>query len=133
MARPSDYTPETADAICELLADGDSLRKICSQDGMPNKSTVFRWLAANEEFRDQYARARESQADSYVDDITDIADTAKPEDAAVARLRIDARKWAAGKLRPKAYGDKLDLQHTGPNGGAIQIEAVEWRVVTQSE
>jgi len=80
---------------------------------MPNKATVFRWLGAHPEFRDQYARARESQADSYVDDIADIADLAKPEDVAVARLRVDARKWAAGKLRPKVYGDKLDIEQTG--------------------
>lgn len=74
MARPSTFTEEVAGLICERLADGESLRSICSQEGMPSKSMVFRWLAANEAFRDQYARAREAQADTLFDEILDIAD-----------------------------------------------------------
>ncbi|WP_211216090.1 hypothetical protein [Brevundimonas naejangsanensis] len=95
-----------ADAICERLADGESLRSICSDDEMPAKSTVFKWLGLIPAFADQYARARETQADSLADDIVDIADNKalEPNDK---RVRIDARKWLAGKLRPKAYGDKV--------------------------
>jgi len=111
MGRTSEYTQETADSICEQIADGRSLRSICADVGMPDKATVFRWLAAHETFRDQYARARESQADSLFDDILEIADTA--EDAQLARLRVDARKWMAGKLKPKVYGDKIGLDHSG--------------------
>lgn len=107
MGRPSDYSQELADSICERLADGESLRSICSADDMPAKTTVFRWLGANQEFRDQYARAREEQAESLADEITEIADTA--DDAQIARLRIDARKWVASKLKPKRYGDRLEL------------------------
>jgi hypothetical protein len=106
-----DYTQEIADAICERIGDGESLRSICADEGMPNKATVFRWLAVNSEFRDQYARARETQADSLVDDILLIADT--EDDPQKARVKIDARKWIAGKMRPKVYGDKLDLNHSG--------------------
>lgn len=120
MARPSDYSQEIADALCEKLAEGESLRKICSAEGMPSKSSVFRWLGQNEEFRDQYARARESQADSLFDDVLSIADqydnaqdNADVEHIQRAKLRIDARKWMAGKLRPKVYGEKLDVEHTG--------------------
>jgi hypothetical protein len=65
------------------------------------------WLALDAEFAAQYARAREEQADYYADEIIEIADTA--EDANLARLRIDARKWKASKLRPKKYGEKIDL------------------------
>ena len=111
MGRTSEYTQETADSIYEQIADGRSLRSICADVGMPDKATVFRWLAAHETFRDQYARARESQADSLFDDILEIADTA--EDAQLARLRVDARKWMAGKLKPKVYGDKIGLDHSG--------------------
>jgi len=79
---------------------------------MPNRATVFRWLGANVEFCDQYARARESQADALFDEILGISDNTQ-EDADVQRdrLRVDARKWMAGKLRPKAYGEKVDLTH----------------------
>lgn len=117
--RPSEFDQDFADLICERLADGESLRAICRDDHMPTKAMVFRWLARNPAFADQYARARETQADSLADDIIDIADN-RTIDANDKRVRIDARKWLAGKLRPKRYGDKQSLEHTGPGGGPIQ-------------
>lgn len=136
MAR-SKYSDDLAARICDEIAEGRSLRDICSDEEMPDKATVLRWLAANEQFRDHYARAREAQADAIFDEILDIADDARndwmerrgEEDAGWvangehiqrSRLRIDARKWMAGKLQPKKYGDKLDLNHSG----GIQIERV---------
>lgn len=131
------YSDSLAARICGEIAEGRSLRNICADEGMPDKATVLRWLAANEEFRDQYARAREAQADAIFDEILDIADDARndwmerrgEEDAGWvangehiqrSRLRIDARKWMAGKLQPKKYGDKLDLNHSG----GVKIERV---------
>jgi hypothetical protein len=116
MGRPSDYTQATADEICERLSEGESLRAICLDDNMPHKATVFRWLAANEEFRDQYARAREAQADVLVDEMIYIADGKHGgEDVQRDRLSVDARKWAASKLKPKTYGDKV--KHVGGDEG----------------
>ncbi|MHA6684487.1 terminase small subunit-like protein [Mesorhizobium sp. A556] len=132
VGRPSSFSAETADKICERIADGRSLRSICEDDEFPDKATVYRWLAAHEEFRDQYALARELQADTLFDDILEISDDARndwmerrgEDDAGWAangehiqrsRLRVDARKWMAGKLRPKKYGDKLEL------GGRLTI------------
>lgn len=119
MGRPSDFTPELANAICEELATGQSLRKICARDGMPDKATVFRWLSQNPDFRDQYAHAREMQAETHADEIVDIADEA--EDANLARLRIDARKWKASKLAPKKYGERVTQEHTGPEGAPLTL------------
>ena len=121
--RPSDFSDEMADAICERIADGESLRSICLSDDMPSKATVFRWLAIHLGFQDQYVRAREIQADSIFDEVLDIADDGsndwmsrnKPdcpgwvengEALRRSQLRVDARKWMAGKLRPKKYGEK---------------------------
>lgn len=119
MARPSDFTKEKANAICELLMEGRSLRSICAQDDMPSQTTVFRWLNAQPQFREQYAHARDNQADTYADRAVDEALTA--EDASIGRLRMDALKWAAGKLAPKRYGDKLDLSHSGEVGLTVNI------------
>lgn len=131
MARPSSYSVKIADTICERLAEGKSLNSICASDDMPHKATVFRWLSSHDEFRDQYARAREAQADVLFDEILDIANTpiegtktkldkdgevvevSKGDMIEHRRLQIDARKWMAGKLRPKVYGDKLDVDLTG--------------------
>ena len=127
MARPSDFTPEKANAICELLMEGRSLRSICAQDDMPSQTTVFRWLNAQPQFREQYAHARDNQADTYADRAVDEALTA--EDASIGRLRMDALKWAAGKLAPKRYGDKLDLSHSGQ----IQITKVVRELVDPND
>lgn len=107
MARPSEFTPETANLICERLADGESLRKICADEAMPDRNTVRRWLSQQPEFRVQYAHAREEQADVYAERIIEEAETAT--DASIGRLRMDALKWAASKLAPKRYGDKLAI------------------------
>lgn len=128
--RPSDFTQAAADRICERISNGESLRTICKADDMPDKATVFRWLGKHDAFRDQYARAREAQADALFDEILDIADDGtndwmerrnadgqsigwveNGEAMRRSTLRVDARKWMAGKLRPKKYGDKLELEH----------------------
>lgn len=112
-----DFDPEVANEICERLATGESLRKVCGQDRkehLPGQTTVYQWLATNEEFAKQYAQARESQAETYADQVVDEALTAT--DAAIGRLRMDALKWAASKLAPKKYGDRQTLEHTDPAG-----------------
>ena len=120
--RPSTYTVAIADAICERLADGESLRSICADEDMPCRSAVFRWLSERPEFADQYARAREEQAETLADEIVAISDetevTVKHDGEEVrlaldatavarGRLRIDARKWVASKLKPKKYGERI--------------------------
>lgn len=122
--RPSKYSQPIADKLCEELVEGRSLRRICLDDDMPAASTIFKWLKQNEDFAEQYARAREAQADTLADEIVDIADDGSNDymgedekyngDAvARSRLRVEARKWVAAKLKPKKYGEKLDLTSGG--------------------
>lgn len=111
--RPSTFTHDIADAICERLAEGESLRAICTDDDMPARRTVLDWLEKDEDFRAKYARAREAQADAMDDRILQVADAATPENAAAARVKIDAYKWRASKLKPKVYGDKQQVEHSG--------------------
>lgn len=122
------FSQEIFDTICERIAGGESLRSICLDDDMPTWKSVIRWLGdpKNGSLRDQYARAREEQADKLFDEIVEIADTSGSEDVQKARLRIDARKWVAGKLRPKKYGERLEMHGAGENGEHIhRIEAAE--------
>lgn len=106
------YSPDERDdiqkRICILIASGRSLKNILENEGgMPSRDTVYGWLYDDATFSDNYTRAREAQADYYADEITDIADS--EDDPQKARNRIDARKWAAGKLKPKVYGERLQL------------------------
>lgn len=109
--RLSVYSEELADTICERISSGESLNAICKDEGMPNKATVLRWLGREEHsaFRDQYARAREAQADALFDEMLEIADDSA-EDVQRSRLKFDARKWMASKLQPKKYGDRQQVQ-----------------------
>lgn len=135
MGRPSEFTQDKADAICLRLAEGESLRAICASDDMPSMSSVMRWLGSTEreEFREQYARAREEQADFYAAQIIEIADTTEigetiktKEDGSQEvqtgdmiqhrRLKVDARKWYASKLAPKKYGERIDNVISGTLG-----------------
>lgn len=133
MGRPSDFTQETADAICLLLSEGVSLREICRAEEMPSKTTVFRWLSKFEAFRDQYARAKEAGIEALAEDLLDIADdgsndwieransdgeksgvySVNGEAIARSKLRVDTRKWILSKLAPKKYGDRIHQEHSG--------------------
>lgn len=139
--RPSSFTQEIADAICGEIAEGKSLRAVLrDNEDLPAASTVCRWLAQNQEFQKQYARAREAQADALFDEILGIADDGRNDSytdeegnertnhdvIARSRLRVDARKWMAGKLRPKVYGDKLEVAGPGPNGEHAAKVTVEF-------
>lgn len=147
--RPSTYTKELADHICERLANGESMRSVCRDDAMPAMSTVFKWLREDASFSEQYAIAKGECADALVEDMLDIADNqveqplivdglplevdGKPvmiKDAVSvnhARLRVDTRKWAASKLKPKKYGDKLQSEVSGPDGNPIEVDQT-WQV-----
>lgn len=107
------FSQEVFDQICERIAEGESLRSICKNDDMPSVMSVMRWLAADDKLSDQYARAREIQGDREFDEAREIAFSATPEDVQVARLKYEAVRWRAGKLRPKVYGDKLDVNAKG--------------------
>lgn len=131
MGRPSEYNTDVAAQICAQLVEGKSLRSICRQEDMPGLTTVFKWLKDFPDFANQYACAREAQADTLADEITDIADDSandyydRPlkdgetervvdtEHINRARLRVDARKWIASKLKPKKYGDIKEVQLSG--------------------
>lgn len=122
--RPTDYTPELASRICAQLAEGISLRTVCLADDMPSKTTVFEWFRKHKEFADQYARAKEESADALFEETVDIADeslkdayNADPKLVSAIvqaqRLRVDTRKWMMSKMKPKKYGDKVDVTSGG--------------------
>lgn len=135
MGRASSFTQETADEICERIAGGESLRTICLDDHLPDDSTVLRWLGKpeHENFRDQYAHAREIATDAMAEDILDIADDGtndyvsgkdgaevlNAEHIQRSKLRVDTRKWLMARLRPKKYGDRVTQEITGKDGAPL--------------
>ncbi len=133
--RPSDYSLELSDIICARIVEGESMRSIGRDDTMPAMSTLFKWLREHDEFSEQYARAHEASADVLFDDMLEIADDGtndwmekndkkgecigwqlNGEHIQRSKLRIETRKWAASKLKPKKYGDTqhIDVSDVTP-------------------
>lgn len=122
--RPSLYAEEVAIEICARLAEGEGLRSICRDEGMPAPSTVIGWVLENREgFSERYAKAKEVATHLLAEELVEIADdksfdTIQSQDGrdmpnsewiARSRLRVDARKWVLSKLMAKKYGDKLTI------------------------
>lgn len=149
MTQSTPYSTEVVDKIMARLADGESLNSICNDDDMPARVTFYDWMMKGdrgdegyEDLPNKYARARELQADSLADDIQDIADDGRNdwmekfdkdgnsigwqlngEAVQRSKLRVEARKWNAAKLRPRKYGDKLDLTTGGDKIAPSETEA----------
>lgn len=141
MGRPEVFTQSTADIICIRLSEGESLREIVKTEGMPDRTTVYSWMMKNPDFLNQYTRAREEQADTLADEIIAIADE-QPEIIAVVdkktgaliehkldgaflqwqKNRIEARKWTAMKLKPKKYGDRMQMSGDTENPFEVKVD-----------
>ena len=117
----AEFLPDEAAEICARISEGESLAAVCRDDYLPSVRTVMRWLAENEAFRQDYTRAREAKADADADNIGDIAARvlSGEYDPQAARVAIDALKWAAAKMQPKKYGEKLEL--SGDDKSPLQI------------
>ena len=133
--RKTEYDPAIAAEICTRISCGESLRQICMEEKMPVHSTVYLWLLQNKQFSDNYARAREEQADTLADEIHAIADEPPQEivdDKGISRTdsgwvtwqknRVDARKWVAAKLKPKKYGDRQIVAGDAENPLEMKVD-----------
>jgi predicted secreted protein len=131
--RPSTFTQEIADRICERLADGEPLRQICRDEEMPAWRTVYDWKDADDAFAARIARAREAGHDAIAQDCLDIADEttfdtiqgengdrANTEWISRSKLRIETRLKLLAKWDPKRYGDKVDVNHGGQGDNPVQ-------------
>lgn len=136
------YTQPVADIICKRLAEGESLRSICRDPGMPDHSTVLEWVRNSPEFANQYARARDVGDEAEFERLEELADEA-PERTATGAVdtgwvawqknRVDTRKWTLARKRPKKYGDKGAIELTGPNGGPVQVTNIAIELVRPPE
>jgi len=128
--RPTKYTLDLAESICERLSNGESLTSICSAEGMPKRTTVVGWQGQHDGFSTLYARARRAYADAIFDEAMEIADDSSGdwttkvvrgeevravdhENIQRSRLRVDTRLRVAAKINPAKYGEKLDLNMSG--------------------
>lgn len=122
--RPTDYSQELADSICQEIGEGKSLRAVLRGESMPSMATVWRWLREKPEFQQQYTRATDERTESQQELLLEMGQEAieeakeadpKAANAVVSgyKLMADNLKWSMSKMKPKKYGDKLDLTSGG--------------------
>ena len=114
--RPTKYSPDIANEICRRIAEGEPLTKICREEAMPGYSPVLGWRVISElGFSELYARARLDAADTLADEIRELAKRVEEGklDPNAGKVTIDALKWIASKLKPKAYGDHRHVELGG--------------------
>src|SRR5215471_1699014 len=123
-------SPENAARVCQLIAEGYTLRQAARDVGFESASAIMNWARDDDAFREQYARAKELQADRFAEEIIEIADDGRNdwmerevdgrtvrvvdhEHIQRSRVRIDARKWLTAKMAPKKYSDRMTLAGDG--------------------
>lgn len=137
--RPSKKTPALCAEIVKRVGNGEPLAQVCRDEHMPHWTTVYDWIEADADFSLAIARARDHGADVIALDALAIADethrdTVKRDDGSEmansewisrSRLRVETRLKLLAKWSPKKYGDKQALEHSGPNGGPIEVNQVQ--------
>ena len=154
MGRPTLYTPEIAEEICDRLAGNgpkgkvEPLAVICRDEHMPAVRTVSGWKATQPGFLADFARARDEGWDALAAECLEIADEAGAdvivlkradgseytqvnlEGVSRSKLRIETRLKLLAKWDPKRYGDKIALTGGGPDDAPLRsVRVIERRVV----
>lgn len=135
--RPTIRTDELDAQILARTENGESLITICRDPEMPARSTVYEWIESDPDFSGRLSKAREKGLDVIAHSCLEIADmpqlgtveTIKADGSREVRqedmlghrkLRIETRLKLLAKWDPKRYGDKLQQEVTGENGGPIK-------------
>lgn len=146
--RPTLRTAAIERRILDGLAAGTPLTLICEPSDMPAWRTVYDWMAEDTGFSAGIARAREAGFDRIAREALTIADTPvegveiteTPDGPRVKRgdmlghrrLQVETRLKLLAKWDPKRYGEKVNLEHTGPEGGPVRTEG-EYSVTPEDE
>lgn len=140
--RPTLYTPELGDLICERLSRGESLLKISRDAGMPHRNVMANWVIGvggpkDDElrrFQGNYERSRKMQADHYFEEIGEIADGADSQFNSKERLQVDSRKWIIARMNRAKYGEKADINLGGQSGSPpVQTQTVDVSSLSDEE
>lgn len=150
VGRPTRLNTRIGREICLRLAEGESLKAICREPGMPVRSTVLRWVIEGaarpegdplREFSGIYSRAREIQADAFADELLEVADDgtndfvekqvkngtiilADHEHINRSKLRVQVRQWYAERVLSGKYGQKIAVDSTVHNLTPQQSDAM---------
>lgn len=135
LGRPSSYTEETAQKICDFIEHGYSEAEISKMQGMPAETTIGLWKDAHPEFLVLSARARAKSAAMYraralklAEELSDKASTALKGELLVGddacyelpKTYVEAKKVLIQELNREAalrddanFGDRKRVDLSG--------------------
>lgn len=123
--RPAEQPPaEIVEDLLQWIADGNTLRSYCRQEGKPAWRTIYHWLDKDPEFMARFAHARDMGADAIAEETLEIidefpmttgGDSPRLDSAHVQwnKNRVEQRMKLLAKWNPKKYGDKVGVDHQG--------------------
>lgn len=135
VGRPSRYSEEVIDELCERLSKGEPMAAICRDEHMPGVHTVYDWANATEAVSARIARAREAGEDAIAAQVLEIVDTEPARvltmhgdqidsgDVANRKMRAEYRLKLLAKWNPKRWGERVDITSKDEkiDGGTIHI------------
>lgn len=125
LGRPSKFTPELAERVCQLVMEGMGIERIGKEAGFPTARSIYRWLghdgAEYDAFRQSYARATEIRAGARFEKLRELGDRVAEGriDPQAARAAADIEKWCLARESPKKYGDAMTLK--GDKDNPLQV------------
>ncbi len=137
--RPTKYTPELVDEICEAIASSElGLQHLCDANPhWPERGRIFVWRRKYPDFKRKYDLAKEEQTDvclEYMQEIVNEPHTYIDKDTgdvrvdvAMLKVKLENMKWQMGKLKRKKYGDAkddVDASHAIETQKALEHEKI---------
>ena len=134
IGRPSDYSDDLANQICNLMTQGASVATASSIVGI-SPASVYKWLGERPSFSEKYAHASRERAVARFERLDDtLAELRAGDiDANTARVIVDTIKWQCGKELPRRYGDKLELSGDAANPITIAVSYHQEQRLAQAE
>ena len=125
--------------VLKEIGNGSSLISAIKKPNYPTYDAFQRHLRAHPDIRRQYDEAIEIRADYLAETLIDISEEPIPENLDgpylsawinQMKIRIETRKWTAAKLRPKAWGERVDVSITHTQISITQaLEQAEARLL----
>jgi len=115
-------------AIFDKLSQGETVLGVARALGISH-TAFYAWIErGGAERTDALARARTRGGQSLAEQTLDIADNATPQEAQVAKLRVDTRRWLASKMSPDEFGDRQQPL-VSINMGEMALDALRKRTI----
>ena len=122
MPAPLEWTDEIVARLCAEVSGGRAIIEVAAESWCPSEASIYRHMAADDEFRARIDAARAAQQEHEADACVRMADEATTDDWQVVKLRIWARQWRASKLAPKRYGERVT--HAGDADAPLTVQVV---------